>query len=408
MEKREKFYVSEFNFFDQVRAPMSLPKRVYVTDETLREGEETPGATMTIDDKVVIAKMLVDIGVYETNIGYVNYIPDHAEAQKRVEKEVPNLKTSCYVRAFGKKNMKDDIRKEVDIALKLGVEQPTLVIPASDIQHQARGKGQTRGTILEDTRIAVEAARSCSPSVTYAPYDTTRTELNFLKTLLLCAVESGATRVLVYDTMGVMNPQATVFWMSEIRKTVPAKVPIQYHCHNDFNLSVANTCAAVIAGAEYIDIVVNGLGDRAGNASFEECVMALEGLYRVDTGIKLEGLYNLSKKFEAITKVTVPKNKAIVGENTFIHESDIHVAAILSGKTAAFEPYEPSLVGQKRIIYFGSTTSTDSIEKKAENMGIKLAPAQTEAVAERIKQKINEKGFATEGEVESFVKAVKK
>ena len=405
MKNRDKFYVSQFNFFDQVRAPMALPKRVYVTDETLREGEETPGATMTVDDKVVIAKMLAEIGVYETNAGYVNYIKDHAEAQKRYEKEVPNLKTSCYIRAFGRKNLKEDIKKDTDYALKLGVEQPTILIPASDIQFKIRGL--TRGRILEDTQIAVETAKSCGASaLTYAPYDTTRTELNYLKSLLLCAVESGATRVLVYDTLGVMNPQAIFVWMGEIKKTV--KVPVQFHCHSDFNLSVANTCAAVAAGAEYIDIVVNGLGDRAGNCSFEECVMALEGLYHVETGIKTEGLFKLSKKVEEITKVKVPKNKAIVGENTFIHESDIHVHAILSGNAAAFEPYEPDLVGQKRIVYFGSTTSTDSVTMKAEKMGKDLTPDQIQTIMKQIEKKVGEKGYASEEEVEGFIKAIKK
>jgi len=404
MEKKDQFYVSEINFFDEVRKNMLVPKRVYVTDETIREGEETPGATMSIDDKVVIAKKLEEIGVYETNVGYVNYIKDHAEVAKRVKKECAKLKTSCYIRAFGKKDMKDDIKKEVDFALKLGVDQIAILIPISNYQLKIRNMSQ--GKVLEDSVNAVESAKNCGASVTYAPYDTTRTELNYLKTLLICAVQAGANRVLVYDTLGVLNPQATFFWMSEIRRTVEG--PIQFHCHNDFNLSVANTCAAVIAGAEYIDIVINGLGDRAGNCSFEETVMALEGLYRINTGIKTEGLFDLCKKVEKIAGVNIPKNKAICGENTFIHESDIHVHAILSGNVAAFEPYEPSLVGQKRVVWFGSTTSTDSIEMKAERMGVKLTSTQIQTVMDKIKEKVDERGFATEEEVENFIKALKK
>lgn len=404
MKNRDKFNVSEFNFFDQVRAPMSLPKRIWVTDESLREGEETPEVTMTLDDKVVIAKMLVEIGVTETCVGFVNYIKDHTEAQKRLEKEVPELKTWCFLRTMGRKDLKEDIKRDMDIALKLGVERPLVIIMTSDIQHKVWGV--TREKILEDTRIAIEAAKSVGATVDYGPVDTTRTDLSYLKTLMTCALESGASRIHVYDSVGALNPQATFFWMSEIKKTV--KGPVEYHCHNDFGLAVANTCAAVAAGAEYIDLVINGLGDRAGNANFEECVMALEGLYHVETGIKTEGLLKLSRKYEEITKVKVPRNKAIVGVNTFLHESDFHVHSVLAGMAKAFEPYEPELVGQKRALIFGSTTSSDSIKRKAENMGIKLTSAETEAVGERIKKKIDEKGFASEEEVASFIKALKK
>ncbi|MDI7259193.1 MAG: hypothetical protein QME90_04635 [Thermodesulfobacteriota bacterium] len=404
MDKKGRFHVSEVNFFEQVRKEMIIPKRVYVTDETLREGEETPGATMSVDDKVVIAKILEKMGVYETNAGYVGYIKDHDEIAKRLKKECPKLKTSCYIRAFGKKDMKEDLKKEVDLALKLGIDQVGILIPISDYQLKIRKT--SKGKVLEDSINAIETAKKCGASITYAPYDTTRTDLNYLKTLLTCGVQAGANRVLVYDTLGVMNPQATFFWISEIRKTVA--VPIQFHAHNDFNLAVANTCAAVIAGTEYIDIVINGLGDRAGNCSFEEAVMALEGLYRINTGIKTEGLFDLCKEVERITSVKIPQNKAICGQNTFIHESDIHVHAIVSGNAAAFEPYEPSLVGQKRIVYFGSTTSTESIEMKAERMGVKLTPTQTQTIMEKIKVKINERGYATEDEVEGFFKALKK
>ncbi|MEW6262028.1 MAG: 2-isopropylmalate synthase [Thermodesulfobacteriota bacterium] len=403
MNRRDQFYVSEINFLDQVRKTMCLPERVYVTDETIREGEETPGATMSIDDKVAIALMLEEIGVYETNVGYVNYIEDHAEAAKRIKKECPKLKTSCYIRAFGKKDLKEEVKKEVDFALELGVDQIAILIPASNYQLKIRNLSQEN--ILEDSVIAVESAKNCGASVTYAPYDTTRTDISYLKNLLTSAIIAGANRVLLYDTLGVMNPQATVFWMNEIKKVV--KAPIQFHAHSDFNLSVANTCAAVIGGAEYIDIVINGLGDRAGNCSFEETVMALEGLYRINTGIKTEGLFKLCKKVEEITGIGISRNKAICGENTFIHESDIHVHAVLSGNAAAFEPYEPSIVGQKRVVYFGSTTSTDSVEMKGESLGMKLSPEEIKVVMGQIRTRIKDKGFATEEEVEKYLESIK-
>ena len=236
-EKQARFYVGEINFFDEVRADMALPKRVYVTDETLREGEEAPGVVFTVDDKVEMAKMLEDIGVYETNVGYVNYIEEHAEAAKRVIKACPKLKTSCYIRAFARKDIREEMKREVEFALELGVHQIGILTPVSDYQLTARGL--SKGRVRDDSVAAVEVAKKCGASVTYAPYDTTRTEFNYLKTLLKDTVQAGADRVLVYDTLGVLNPQATLYWMREIRKTV--NVPIQYHCHTDFNLAVANT-----------------------------------------------------------------------------------------------------------------------------------------------------------------------
>lgn len=404
MERKDQFYVSEFNFFDQVREKMSIPKRVYVTDETIREGEETPGATMSVDDKVAIAKDLEKIGVYETNVGYVSYIKDHAEVARRLKEEVPKLRTSCFIRGWKAKDIREDTKKDTDHALGLGVSQVIILIPSGPWHLKIHNISQ--GKLLDNSVAAVEVAKKCGASVTYAPYDTTRTDLNFLKTLYTCTIQAGANRVIAYDTLGVMNPHATFFWMSEIKKAIT--VPVQFHCHNDFGLATANTIAAVVGGAEYIDIVINGLGDRAGNASFEESVMALEGLYRINTGIKTEELFNLCKKVEKITGIAIPPNKAICGGNAFIHESDAHVHGILTGKTPAYEPYEAHLIGRKRDIYFGSTTSVDSVEIKAENMGIKITADQAQAVMGKIKGKIDEKGFASEEEVESFIKAVKK
>jgi len=170
-------------------------------------------------------------------------------------------------------------------------------------------------------------------------------------------------------------------------------------------MAVANTCAAVEGGAEFVDLVVNGLGDRAGNCSMEEAVMALECLYHVDTGIKLEKLMELSKLVERISKIPVPKNKAIVGGNTFTHEADIHVAAILSGRSDTFEPYKPGLVGQTRQIYFGSTTSTDSIINLAKYRNLKLDESRVNEILDKIKREVEVKGYASDSEVEQFIKS---
>jgi len=389
--------IGEINFMDGARADMDLPSRVYVFDETIREGEETPGVTMTVKDKVDIAVKLEEAGVYETNVGYVAYIPDHAEACREVSKATSKLRLNGYIRAHGG----GDEEKDLEFALSLPLDQIDINIPCSE--YQFRIKGITEEYTLDRAVKAIEMARKIGhENITFGPFDNTRANLNFLKKLLQAGVEAGANRVRVYDTLGILHPSATRWWMKELKKTV--NVPIQYHCHDDFGMAVANTCAAVEGGAELIDLVVNGLGDRAGNCSMEETVMALECLYHVDTGFKLEKCMELSQLVLKISQIAVPRNKPIVGENTFIHEADIHVAAILSGKTDTFEPFKPELVGQKRQIYFGSTTSSDSVISLAENRKLKLDMGRMDEIMDKIRKEVDGKGYATDAEVEQFIK----
>ena len=399
MDAKKMSVVGEINFLEGAKAGMNLPPRVYVFDETIREGEETPGVTMTIKDKVEIATMLEQAGVYETNVGYVAYIPAHAEACKEVRKACKKLRLNGYIRAHGGGNLE----KDLEFAKSLPMDQIDINIPCSEYQFQI--KGISKGYTLDKAYHAISTAKKMGFSITFGPFDTTRTDLNFLKTLLKVGVEAGANRVRVYDTLGILHPAATRFWIKEIKGAI--NVPVQYHCHDDFGCAVANTCAAVEGGAELVDLVVNGLGDRAGNCSMEETVMALECLYRINTGFKLEMLMDLSRLVEKISKIALPKNKPIVGSNTFIHEADIHVAAILSGHTDTFEPYKPELVGQKRQIYFGSTTSSDSVIMLAEKRNLKLNEKRLDDIMARIQKEVDKKGYASDSEVEALIKEMK-
>ncbi len=392
--------VGELNFTEGALAGMDLPRRVYVFDETIREGEETPGVTMTIKDKVDICVKLEEAGVYETNTGYVAYIPEHAEACREIHKVCKKLRLNGYIRAHGG----GDLEKDLEFALTLPMDQIDINIPCSE--YQFRIKGITKEYTLDRAVKAISTAKKMGhKNITFGPFDNTRADLNFLKKLLQAGIEAGANRVRVYDTLGILHPAATKWWMKELKNAV--KVPIQYHCHDDFGMAVANTCAAVEGGAELIDLVVNGLGDRAGNCSMEETVMALECLYHVDTGFKLEKLMDISQMVERISQILLPKNKPIVGSNTFIHEADIHVAAILSGRTDTFEPFKPELVGQKRQIYFGSTTSSDSVISLAENRNLKLNMSRVDEILERIRKEVDAKGYANDSEVEQFIKELK-
>jgi isopropylmalate/homocitrate/citramalate synthase len=181
------------------------------------------------------------------------------------------------------------------------------------------------------------------------------------------------------------------------------------HCHNDFGLAVANTIAAITAGAEVADTVTNGLGDRAGNAAFEEVVCILEVLYKIKTGIKIEKLYELSKLVEKLYGIRIPESKAIIGINCYRHSTDDHISSLLRGEWMAFENIKPEVLGRKRSLEFGpmalQTGPDSAIATKIEIMGLEYTMDDVEKIADKISKKLSqEKKFATEEEVEEIIK----
>jgi isopropylmalate/homocitrate/citramalate synthase len=397
MANKAKWYPSPLNHHPEVEKLMTLPQKITVFDSTLREGEETPGVVMSLETKVRIAEKLVELGVVEAEIGYVGYIEDHAYVVKALRERKLPLMLGSLIRMWS-----PNFKMEIDKAVELGVDILELCGGASD--HQLRIRNMSHGQLMDRMIEATEYARSSKKIIDYYPYDSVRTDLSYMKALLKYGVEAGANRVHVSDTLGNASPLATRFFIQEMKKVI--SVPVQYHCHNDFGTAVANTCAAVEGGAEIIDLIINGLGDRAGNTNFQETVMTLTCVYGVETGIKLEKLYEVCKFVEEITKFRMEENKPIVGKFCFVHESDIHVQALLSGYWSAFEPFLPEVVGQKRLNYFGSTTSREPILLKAKNMGFQLSSDQVENVLNRIKKEIDKKGFALEEEVTEFIKDI--
>jgi isopropylmalate/homocitrate/citramalate synthase len=352
---------------------------------------------MSLTDKVQIARKLEELGVKEVEIGYPGLLESHAEALKTLKSEGFSFKLGALIRMWA-----PDFKREIDQCVKLGADILELCSGASD--HQLSIRNSTRGQLIDTMLEATEYAKKSGAIVDFYPYDSVRTELNFIKGLIRYGVEAGADRVHVSDTLGNATPIATRYFIQEVKKV--ANVPVQYHCHNDFGTAVANSCAAVEGGAEILDLVINGLGDRAGNANFQETVMALTCLYGVDTGIKTEKLFEACKFVEKITKWQLEENKPIVGNFCFIHESDFHVQALLSGKWSAFEPFLPAVVGQRRKVYFGTTTSRESVVLKGNNMGRSLAAHEIDNVMQKIAAGIGQKGYVLEEEVADFIKQI--
>ena len=238
--------------------------------------------------------------------------------------------------------------------------------------------------------------------------DATRSELDILKKAIEKGIKFGAEMIMLYDTVGACNIPAICYLIKQL-KPIVKDIPIGIHVHDDFGLGTASTIAAIEQGATYMDLVVNKLGDRAGNTSFEEVIVALEMLYGIDTGINLSKLYNLSKYVEKVSGVPLPYNKPVVGRNTFLHESELHVMSALEKEKfwMCFTPYRPEVVGQEEQIIFGPTTlHGDAIKMKCEHMGIQNYDDYFEKILEKVHSIISKKKLITERELEDLIKKI--
>jgi 2-isopropylmalate synthase len=233
--------------------------------------------------------------------------------------------------------------------------------------------------------------------------DATRSELKFLKQVCQAAEKAGMDRLNVPDTVGIMIPR-TMRKLIEDLKTV-VTVPISIHCHDDFGMAVANSLAAVEAGAAQVHVAVNGLGERAGNASLEEVVMALHMIYKFKTGVNTRLLYSTSRMVAALTGIAVQANKAIVGENAFAHESGIHTRGV-TAKPLTFEPIKPELVGRTRKLVAGKLAGTRGVKAELEDVGIHPTEEQLKEIVQRIKD-LGDKGkMVTDADLIALTSAV--
>lgn len=363
-----------------------LPERVQIFDTTLRDGEQTPGVALTKNAKIEIARALDELGVDIIEAGFPTVSKGEEEAIKEITRERLNSKICVLARAN---------KLDIDKAIECEVDWVHIFIATSDIHLKHKLK-MTREEVIEKATRMVEYAKDHGLTVHFSAEDSTRTDLEYLVTVFKEVEKAGADSIDIPDTVGFAIPPAIKMIVSTVKNNV--KIPVAVHCHDDMGLAVANSLAAVEAGAEMIHATINGLGERAGNASLEEIVVALHTLYGIQTNVKLEKIYGVSRLVEKLTGVIVPKNKAIVGENAFSHESGIHVHGVLSSPQT-YEPIEPETVGRKRKIILGKHSGKHSVEKLARQFGVRLSEEQIDQVLKEIKMrgdlghKINENIF---------------
>ncbi len=345
--------------------------RVYVLDTTLRDGEQTPGVSLSPEEKLQIAKALDDLGVDYIEAGSAATSPGEAEGIKRIANEGLRAKILSFSRVM---------EKDVDLCRRCDVDGLFLVAPTSE--GHIRAKLQTTPSeFLERISGVVEYAKSSGLCVDLCCEDGSRTDIDYMKRIL-DRVGDQIDRFTIADTVGAGSPELMAGYFQQLSRY--KKLPYGVHCHDDLGLAVANTIASVKAGANTVNVTINGLGERAGNAPLEEVVSALDILYGYNTSIKTERLYKVSKLVEELTGVAVQANKALVGKNAFTHESGIHVDGLLKN-TSTYEFVKPEYVGRKRVFMFGKHVGGKGLKAVMDGLGIQVNEDQFKRIFREIK-----------------------
>ena len=366
---------------------------IRIFDTTLRDGEQTPGVSLTVEDKIEIARQLSLLGVDAIEAGS----PMSSDGEKKVVKEIAKAGLDTEICGLARAT-----RSDIDAAIECDVDTIHLFIPTSPVQMKY-AVNLTPEQVLAATVDSVEYIKKHGLVCEFSPMDATRSELPFLKQVCQAAEKAGMDRLNVPDTVGIMIPKTMIKLIEELKKVVT--VPISIHCHDDFGMAVANSLAAVEAGATQVHATINGLGERAGNASLEEVVMALHMIYKLKTGVNSRLLYSTSRMVSTLTGISVQVNKAVVGENAFAHESGIHTRGV-TVKPLTFEPIKPELVGRTRKFVAGKLAGTRGIKAELEEIGIHPNEEQLKDIVQRIKD-LGDKGkMVTDADLIALTSAV--
>jgi 2-isopropylmalate synthase len=369
------------------------PKYIRIFDTTLRDGEQTPGVSLTFEDKIEIARQMSKLGVDSIEAGF----PASSDGERKVMKEIVKAGLDSEICGLARAN-----RNDIDAAIECDVDAVHVFIPTSLVQMKY-AVNLTPEQVVSATVDSVEYVKKHGLTCEFSPMDATRSELPFLKQVCQAAEKAGMDRLNVPDTVGIMIPRTMSKLIEDIKTAV--KVPISIHCHDDFGMAVANSLAAVEAGATQVHCTINGLGERAGNASLEEVVMALHMIYKLKTGVNSRLLYSTSRMVATLTGITVQANKAIVGENAFAHESGIHTRGV-TVKPLTFEPIKPEVVGRTRKLVAGKLAGTRGIKAELEEISIHPTEEQLKEIVQRVKD-LGDKGkMVTDADLLALTSAV--
>jgi 2-isopropylmalate synthase len=363
-----------------------MPKKetVIIFDTTLRDGEQTPGASLNTKEKLEIARALVALGVDVIEAGFPFTSPGDFEAVRITGQEVKGATICALARA-----LPQDIDRASQ-ALEGARDGRIHVFIGTSPIHRKYQLKKSKSQVLKMAVDGVKRARGFTANVQFSPMDATRTEVPYLIEVLEAAIEAGATTLNIPDTVGYAMPESFAELIATLKADVKGveKAVISVHCHNDLGLAVGNSLAAIKAGAGQVECTINGLGERAGNAALEEIVMALatrKDFFNKTTRIRTQRLYPTSRLVSALTGVLVQRNKAIVGENAFAHESGIHQDGVLKEPTT-FEIMKPEDVGLvKSKLVLGKLSGRHAFIARVKEMGYELDDEALERTFQQFK-----------------------
>lgn len=351
---------------------------IRIFDTTLRDGEQTPGVSVNPEKKIKIASRLDELGVDAIEAGFPIVSQGEREAIKTIAKQ--GLNANIY-------GLARSVQADIDAALACDLEYLHTFIATSDIHMQYK-LNMTQEQVLEHAIWSVEYAKKHGFQVEFSAEDATRSDRGFLIRVFKSVEEAGADRIDIPDTVGYATPEYISSLVGEVANNI--SLPISMHCHDDFGQAVANSLAGINSGANCAHVTINGIGERAGNASLEEFVMSLHCLYNKKTNIRTELLYETSKFVSNTMGIIVQPNKAIIGENAFGHESGIHTHGIINNPLT-YEPISPELVGRKRWLQAGKHAGAHGIKAMLNEFGVQPTAEELQKIVEEQKI-ISDKG----------------
>src|SRR3954466_7462079 len=357
----------------------SQNRPIVIFDTTLRDGEQSPGCSMNLEDKLEVAQALVDLGVDVIEAGFPIASPGDFEAVR----EVANTISGATICGLARCNEKDIDRAWE--ALKGAPDGRIHVFLATSAIHREFKLRMGKEEIIQRAVDSVKRAKSYCDNIEFSPEDAARTEIDFLCDVVEAAIDAGATTVNIPDTVGYAVPVQYAGVIRTLFERVPniGRAVVSVHCHNDLGFAVANSLAACEVGARQVECTINGIGERAGNAALEEIVMALKtrfDYYGLTTGIKTERLYPVSRMVSSITGLAVQRNKAIVGRNAFAHESGIHQDGMLKERST-YEIMRPEDVGVPQTdLVLGKHSGRHALRDRVAELGFTLNEEQFETL----------------------------
>ncbi len=386
-----QYYISHYN----KESELKFPKDITIYDTTLRDGEQTPGVCFDIKEKLEIARKLDQFKINQIEAGFPIVSERERESVKLIANEGLNAKILALTRTKP---------KDIDAALDCDADGIITFIGTSDI-HLDHKMHIGRQDAINLSEKAIDYAKDHGLFVAFSAEDATRTDLDFLKRIYSKAQECGADRVHIADTTGAISPQGIEYLVKELIKDID--IDIALHCHNDFGLAVVNSITGLLAGAKAISTTVNGIGERAGNASLEELIMALKILYGKDLGFKTKYIKELSDIVSKASGLEVPYNKPVVGNNIFRHESGIHVDAVIE-EPLCYEPYIPELVGQKRQLVLGKHSGCRAVRAKLNECELEVSDDELIEIVKRVKKSREEGKYINDQVFREIVKSTKR